>query len=210
VQPIIRLTLIRHGPTEWNASRRFQGRSDLPLSDEGRVDARKIAAALRDEPIDAIYSSDLSRALETARFVAESRDIPILTDQRLREFDFGSWEGLTWAEIVATNPEVAGPDPTAASLYAPEGGESFEQVGERVRSFLDDTRRQHPNESIVVVTHAGPLHAAFSILGLSESQTPEEKLTLSFTPGSITRVVIEDDHPRLLQVNDVRHLDPAG
>ena len=102
------LTLIRHGPTEWNASRRFQGRTDVPLSPTGRAHALAAAGALKSEQIERIYSSDLQRALETAQIVGEPHGAQILTDERLREFDFGAWEGLTWIEIVARNPHLYG------------------------------------------------------------------------------------------------------
>ncbi|HEY2476214.1 MAG TPA: histidine phosphatase family protein [Candidatus Cybelea sp.] len=202
------LTLIRHGPTEWNASRRFQGRTNLPLSRIGRAHARAVAAALRDDAIERIYSSDLLRALETAHIVGEPHGAQVLADERLREFDFGTWEGLTWSEIVAANPQLYGLGSAAAKQYAPEGGESFAQVCKRVSSFLDDLRAQNL-ERAVVVTHAGPLHAIFAVLDLARSGPLDEHLSLSFTPGGISRVRIEGGKASIVAVNDLRHLDAA-
>ncbi|HEY1882720.1 MAG TPA: histidine phosphatase family protein [Candidatus Cybelea sp.] len=199
------LTLIRHGPTEWNASRRFQGRTNVPLSPTGRAHALAAADALKSKRIDRIYSSDLQRAFETAQIVGEPHDAEILTDERLREFDFGAWEGLTWVEIVARNPHLYGLGSTAAKHYTPEGGESFEDVCVRVGSFLDDLGAQRL-ERAVVVTHAGPLHAMFTVLKLSESAAGGEHLSLSFAPGSISQLRVEGGEAKILRVNDRRHI----
>ena len=97
----------------------------------GATDAPKRGRSRRrctSEPFDRIYSSDLARAAETARMLGESSGAEVVVDDRLQEFDFGRWEGLTWDEIVAANPHLAGLGSTAAKLYAPEGGESFAQV----------------------------------------------------------------------------------
>jgi broad specificity phosphatase PhoE len=197
----MRLTLIRHGPTEWNALRRFQGRTDMPLSADGLAAARAIAETLHAERFDRIYSSDLARAAQTARILGESRGAGVTLDQRLREFDFGRWEGLTWDEIVAAAPNLAGLGSTAAKLYAPEGGESFSQVCARVTSFLDDLALRNLRAA-AVVTHAGVLHAIFSVLGLA----PPER----FTAGAITRIAREGGSASVLALDDRRHLDDAS
>ena len=202
------LILIRHGPTEWNALDRFQGRSDVPLSPEGRVAAHAIAAALREGPIDKIYSSDLIRAVETARILAAGRGTRIVIDPRLREFDFGRWEGLTWEEITAAHPQLRGQAPTAAKLYAPDGGETFAQVRARVRSFLDDLHAADAAAHVAVVTHAGPLHAFLSLLELTESGKAGADFD-RFAPGGITRVAIDGPRARLVTLNVLEHLDTA-
>lgn len=198
----MKLTLIRHGPTEWNAARRFQGRTDVALSAHGRAAAQTIAERLREEPFDRIYSSDLVRALETARIVAQARRGEIVSDERLREFDFGRWEGLTWDEIVARYPHLANVGFRAAKHYAPEGGESFARVRERIAAFLDDLGKQ-PVESVAVVTHAGPLHALFSVLDLDEPG-------LRFTAGGITRIGIEHGTASLISLDEREHLEGVG
>ncbi len=196
----MRLTLIRHGPTAWNAARRFQGRSDVPLSARGRAHARALASALSREGFDKIYSSDLGRALETARAIAGASGAQIVVDARLREFDFGRWEGLTWEEIVAAYPALAGSTPTAARHYAPDEGETFADVRGRVQEFLDELLAEQPDSSIGVVTHAGALHALFAALGLEASR---------FSTSGITRVAIAGGHARIITLNDVGHLDSA-
>ncbi len=196
------LVLIRHGATEWNAARRFQGLTDVPLSPQGRAHAARVAAALRDERIERVYASDLGRALETARVVAGGT-IPVVTDRRLREFDFGSWEGLTWEEILAASPELAADGMTSADRYRPADGESFAAVCERVESFVADLPRLQG--VVPIVTHAGTLHAFFAVLGLRESASSKQRLR--FSAGSITRVAIEKGAARLLTLNDAAHLD---
>ena len=196
----LHLTLIRHGPTEWNETGRFQGRTDLSLSALGHAHARAIATALREDAILKVYSSDLRRAKETAHAVAGARAVPLVEDARLREFDFGRWEGLTWDEILALDPELARRPRSAARYYRPAGGESFESVRLRVRAFLDDViaRDESP---IAIVTHAGVLHAFCAELDLE---------TTRFSAGGITRITIAGGRARIASLNDVTHLDSAS
>jgi broad specificity phosphatase PhoE len=198
--PSVRLTLIRHGPTEWNAARRFQGRSDVPLSTLGGAHARAIAAVLQREGYEKVYASDLCRALETARIIAEASGAQLVTDPRLREFDFGRWEGLTWEEIVAAYPALGGRTAAAAKHYAPDEGESFADVRQRVQAFLDELLLDPTVAPVAVVTHAGPLHAFFAALGLEDS---------SFSTGGISRVAIAGGHAQLITLNDLGHLEFA-
>jgi len=202
----VELWLIRHGTTQWNATRRFQGHTDVPLSDTGRDQARRLAARLRSERFGAIYSSDLSRATETARIVAEPHALEVRHDPRLREFHFGEWEGLTWDEIVATRPHLRESELTAASLYAPDGGETFDDVRKRVASFLDDVSAE-PLAHAAVVMHAGALHAAIAALGLSDEAAAAGGVVAA---ASLTRIAMDEGGPRLISFSDVRHLDSAG
>jgi len=188
------LILVRHGATAYNAQRRFQGQSDVPLSDEGLAQAARLAARLRDEPVDRIYTSDLLRARQTAAAIAVTHRIEPITDTRLREFAFGAWEGLTWAEILAERPHLSEANWHHAQLYAPEGGENFDSVCARVRSFFDEVAAQRLND-VVVVTHAGALHALLSVFGLPESK---RAVPVNFFPASITRIVRADEGWRLV------------
>lgn len=122
----------------------------------------------------------------------------------MREFAFGAWEGLTWEEIVASDARVRDLAPTAAAEYTPEGGETFGEVAARVGAFFEELRAR-PHRRIVAVTHAGPLHAALAALELSD-----EAPRVSFSPGGVTRLAMTDDGARLISLNDVRHLHPAG
>ncbi|HVR46401.1 MAG TPA: histidine phosphatase family protein [Candidatus Binatia bacterium] len=197
---MLHVALIRHGPTEWNETGRFQGSTDLPLSERGRAHALAIASALGADGFRKVYSSDMQRARETARALADAYGVPLVDDSRLREFDFGRWEGLTWDEILAHDPELARRPRNAARYYRPAGGESFEQVRRRVRAFLDDLIAKGESP-VAVVTHAGALHAFCAELELE---------TTRFSPGGITRVAIGEDRARLLRLNDVGHLGVAN
>ena len=204
----MRLTLVRHGVTHWNAAKRFQGHSDTPLSDEGRAQARALAQRLAAERIDAVYASDLSRAFETARIVAEPHGLAVRSDARLREFEFGAWEGLTWAQIVEAEPHLAEGGWSQARLYRPTGGETFEQVTARVRAFFDELLADPQPKDVVVVAHAGALHAALAVLGLEA--TDADGRHVSLTAASLTRVAMEEGRARLITLSDVEHLYPTG
>jgi broad specificity phosphatase PhoE len=139
---VTRLLLVRHGETDWNADGRLQGQTDRPLSDFGRTQAHRLADALAKEELEAIYSSDLARALETAEIVAERVGLPVLLDPDLREKDWGTWEGLTAVE--RDRVEFV--------------GESTEAHQERILRALRRISEGHPNGgSVLVVTHGGSM-----------------------------------------------------
>ena len=102
------ILLVRHGETDWNLERRWQGHIDRPLNDVGRAQARALADRLDSEPFAAVYSSDLARARETAEIVAAAHGLPVHLDPRLREADVGEWSGLTADEIERRYPEGCG------------------------------------------------------------------------------------------------------
>lgn len=194
---------MRHGTTVWNAAKRFQGRTDVPLSAEGRAQAQALARALRTIPFTRAYSSDLIRAYETASTIVEPRGLDVLADVRLREFDFGAWEGLTWQQIAERWPHVAQASSMTASLYKPEGGEGFDSVVARIRDFMDEVRAL-ADEHVLVATHAGVLHATLAVL--AEDLPGFNPMSVSFSAASITRIDMEDDRARLITLNDVSHL----
>ncbi len=196
------LVFVRHGETAWNAEHRFQGQTDVPLSPRGQAQAAALGRALANMPFTHAYSSDLIRALETARAILAVRDLPIVTDVRLREFDFGRWEGLTWVEIVARWPELKRHIPTQARLYEPIGGERFEHVIARVRALLGEVRTNGAVKCALITTHAGALHAAMEVL------RPDgfDPLGMVFSTASITRIAMEGDRARIISLNDVDHL----
>ncbi len=142
------LLLVRHGETDWNRERRWQGWADPPLNETGREQARALAEELRGAPFDAVYASDLRRAAETAEVLAGPHDVPVVLDAGLREIDVGSWSGLTHAEIAERFPDGERPD-----------GESREQHVERVLAAVERIARAHPGERVLVVTHGGTLRA---------------------------------------------------
>ena len=136
------LLLVRHGETDWNADGRLQGQTDRPLSDFGRRQARQLADELADEELEAIYSSDLSRARETAEIVGERLGLPVVLDPDLREKDWGTWEGLTAVE--RDRVEFV--------------GETTEEHQERILRALRRISRVHAADGrVLVVTHGGSM-----------------------------------------------------
>jgi len=142
------LLLARHGETDWNRDGRWQGWADPPLNETGREQARELADQLRATPFDAVYSSDLKRAHETAVIVAEPHGVPVVVDPDLREIDIGEWSGLTRAEIDERFPDGKRP-----------GGETREQHQERVLRAVERLARDHPGERILLVSHGGTFRA---------------------------------------------------
>jgi broad specificity phosphatase PhoE len=163
------ILLARHGQSDWNLERRWQGHADRPLTAEGRRQAELLAERLRAVQLDAIYSSDLRRARETAEVVAERQDLEVETRRDLREVDVGSWSGLTRGEAAARFPE--GHRRWEQGLPGWIDGESYEAMCERVAGAVRELAERHPNERLLVVTHAGPIRAVHaSAIGIGIHQ----------------------------------------
>ena len=155
------LLLVRHGETDWNREGRWQGRSDTRLNDLGRDQARALADTL-DGTIDAVYSSDLARARETAEILAAKVGLEIRLDDRLRERGFGSWEGLTTPEIEERHADAhrlwrAGEGPGA------DDAEPFDDFADRITAFLDDILERHPEDEVLVVAHGGSIRVIHAL-----------------------------------------------
>ena len=200
------LICVRHGRTKWNADKRFQGHTDVPLDDEGRAQAAGLAALLRDQRIDVAVSSDLSRAVETARIVLGARAIPLRLDPDWREMRFGDWEGLTWEQIRAANPHLAETDLTSVKSYTPGGGETFDDLTARIARAVERVSAETPPDgAALVATHAGPLHALLSVL-LGDAE--RAALRVRFMTASITRFRRENGVWRLARLNQTAQAAP--
>ncbi len=163
---------MRHGITEFNSTRRFAGHSDVEMSADGYRQVERLRDRLADEKIDAIYSSDLKRALVTAEVISSGRGIDIIACPELREMDYGSCEGLTFQEISHLYPEVAElvSNLNLLQLEFP-GGESFKELIERTAKFFMDKLEKHaPSETILIVSHSGPLRVLVChLLGIDQN-----------------------------------------
>jgi len=148
---------VRHGETDWNRDQRFQGHADPPLNDTGRAQARALADELAGERIDAIYTSDLARARETAELIAERAGVPFVLEPQLREVDVGEWQGLTRTEIEERFPD--GMRSWHERGHGWERGETYEQLAERVLEALERIVSRHPGERVVLVGHGGTIRA---------------------------------------------------
>ncbi len=204
---MLRLLLIRHGETAWNAAARFQGQSDVPLNARGRRQAAGVAAALADVPIDALYASDLQRAWATAQAIAAGAGLAIALAPRLREMSFGAWEGLTYGEIERRDPSALAAWQADPSQVAPPEGETLTQVTSRVRAAYGEMIDRHPGQTVAVVAHGGPLRV---LLCLALGLAPRAYWQLMMAPGSITELRIYEQGAILARLNDTHHLHEAN
>lgn len=161
-----RIVALRHGRTAWNRATRIQGHTDIPLDALGRAQAECAAAALAEAGgpgagLAAVYSSDLLRAFETARPLAERLGLPLVADARLRERHFGAWEGKAHADIAAQQPLQAQRWHRREPGFQPGGGESLEQFFARCVPAVADLAARHPGQAIAVVAHGGVLDCLY-------------------------------------------------
>jgi broad specificity phosphatase PhoE len=193
---------VRHGVTEWNAQRRYQGQTDVPLSELGVRQAELVAERLAGEKIDAVYASDLSRAWETAQIIAEKSDLEVFSEPRLRELKFGVLEGLTFDEAEAQHPEMI-----AAWLddfnNTPDGAETIQAFNARIVSFLDDLKEKHDEQVVLLVGHGGSLS---EILRVVLDLSKEKRWYLEMENTSLSEVSIAEDYVSLKRLNDTCHL----
>jgi probable phosphoglycerate mutase len=157
--------LARHGETDWNRERRWQGHTDRPLTPRGREQARALAERLVGTALEAVYASDLERARETAAAVAERQGLTVRTMPELREVDVGSWAGLTKSEAETRFPEAFRRWQQGHTGW--EDGETYEEMSERVIEAIRRIAADHPEGPVLVVSHGGSIRAVHAAaLGL--------------------------------------------
>jgi broad specificity phosphatase PhoE len=149
--------LARHGESDWNVERRWQGHADRPLTERGREQAELLAERLADVKLDAVYASDLRRAWETAEAVAVTRGLEVVRLPELREVDVGSWSGCTRDECAERFPEAFARWRQGGSGW--DDGESYEEMGERIVEAIRTIAAEHPDGAVLVVSHGGPIRA---------------------------------------------------
>jgi broad specificity phosphatase PhoE len=197
------LTLIRHGLTEWNVEGRFQGQSDLPLSQEGTEQARRLAERMaRMDPPDRIVTSPLLRAVETAEIAFEGQ--PVTIEPRLMELHFGAFEGRTLAENLAEDAWRSwARDPY---LQPAPGGESYRELRERAVAWYREL--PHDAAHVVAVTHSGTIQMLLAhVLGIEH---PRWRKRIYLRHSSVTRILVGASDTVVERVNDTRHLDENG
>ncbi|KZE52447.1 phosphoglycerate mutase [Brevibacillus parabrevis] len=186
--------LVRHGETKWNQIRRIQGHSDIALNELGMRQAELVAGRFRSETIHAVYSSDLSRARETAAKIAENFSFSVGAHPTLRERCYGQWEGLTYEEI---RERFEHQDEASCGI------ETFEDMQRRAVAALSELAAKHPNEAIVVVSHGGLINSFLHYVTAGEQGTGITRI--DNTGISVFRYV--DCRWEVLQVNDTDHLE---
>lgn len=150
---------IRHGQTDWNNERRLQGQTDIPLNSEGLTQAHTAAGLLSDVSFKAIYSSPLTRALTTAQIIASHQGLPVQAVQAFRECNFGIFEGFRWGEIDA-HPQFDALEKARNPLgYRVPGGESIQDLYDRVIPALNTIINVHPDETVAIVSHGVVMRA---------------------------------------------------
>jgi len=161
---MLRVYLIRHGETDWNRDQRVMGQLDIPLNETGRAQAERTAEFLASEKISAIYASDLSRAWETARCIAEKQGLSPIATPEIREMRYGHWEGLTRDEVIEKYPAEYAERTRNPSRFQPSGGESRRQLFERASKKFEEIAARHANETIALVAHGGTCRAIASYI----------------------------------------------
>jgi alpha-ribazole phosphatase len=201
---MMRLLLVRHGETVWNAEARLQGRTDLPLSPLGRQQASALAGVVVTETVHALYASDLRRAWETAEILADPLGLQVQPEPRWREMAFGDWEGLTFAEIQQRDAAALAAWQADPMRIAPPGGETLAQVSERVGAALAGLIATCQERTAVLVAHGGPLRVLLCLaLGLPPQAHWRQFM---LTPGSLSELYLEAQGAVLMRLNDTHHL----
>lgn len=197
--------LVRHGETIWNLEGRRQGQSDSPLTAVGMAQARAIADCLAGERVDALYSSDLTRAVDTAAQIGAACNLPVRPDARLREKSFGVIEGLQSAEVQTAYPDIAAGIARKSPDYAPPGGESLAEAQRRGVAALTDLARERPGGRLVIVSH-GALLGIFLRHVLGVSLTAPRRFTLE--NGSLSFLFYQHDEAawQIRSLGEISHL----
>ncbi|MCS6831227.1 MAG: histidine phosphatase family protein [Armatimonadota bacterium] len=201
---MLRLFLVRHGETDWNQQMRFQGQTDVALNARGIEQAEAIAHRLHNQPIQAIYSSDLRRSLQTAQIIARYHNLYPIPDADLRELCYGVWEGMSRDEILASEWAELFEKYLQDSLrYRPPGAEYPEQILERSRRVLQRIRHEHRAGTVCIVGHGGSLRA---LVCVALSAPLETFRHIRLDNASLSAIECRDDWTWVSLINDTCHL----
>jgi broad specificity phosphatase PhoE len=197
--------LIRHGETDWNLHGRWQGHTDIPLNNAGRLQAQRLAARLRADRVrfDAIYSSDLQRAWETAGVVGAALDLAPLPLPALREINVGCWSGLTSTEVLAHDGETYARYKSGEDV-ARGGGERFLDLYTRVVATIEQLADRQPGHTLALVTHGGPVRALLMHAARDKDDLDVRHVHIGNT--SITLLIGDRAGWVLGPINDTAHL----
>ena len=204
-----RVFIVRHGATVLTAEDRFAGATDVQLSDEGREQARRLAERLSDEKIAAVYASPMSRTMETAAILAAPHGLKVQPRDGFREISHGRWEEMTRREVEQRFPQEAIEWEKDPYTFAPEGGESGLAVTARALPALIQLVRQHPGDSVLMVSHKGTIRLLLSsLLGFDPRRYRDN---LDQNPAALN--IVDFRSPtmaRLTLFNDSSHYSEAG
>jgi broad specificity phosphatase PhoE len=202
------ILLARHGETDWNREKRWQGFADLPLNERGLEQARALAETLEAVPFSVIYASDLRRAYETALVVAERKGLAVTPMRELREIDVGSWTGLSQDEVKERFRDAYTQLRTRTGRGW-EGGETYTEMGRRVLAAMRWIARERPGDAVLVVTHSGPIRAVRAhALGLDYAT--DRKAAPTVDRVELSAVTVIDDVFQPADPEPYRHLGAGG
>lgn len=193
---MLEILLIRHGQTDWNRDRRIMGRKPIPLNKTGRAEARALAKALKGVAIDAIYTSPVLRAVETAKHLRDGRKTSIRHAHEMAEIDYGQWIGKTFEEVI---PEKAFHvyHKTPRKAQAP-GGEKMSDVFLRTITFIERLKKKHKKGRIAVVSHADVIKTVLvHYLGMDYNHL----LKFRIDNASVSLLWFYKDRSRVMAVN---------
>ncbi len=202
----MKLFLTRHGQTDWNIARRYQGHSDTALNQVGILQTEQLAERLSSETIHAIYSSDLTRAMTTAKSVAAFHGIEPHADMRWRELSFGDWEGMTYEEMSAHSPELFAAWMKDSLNISTPNGETHRQLAERVTAALHEIKNNHADQTVLIVSHSGALQTLIAAtLGVDLSRYWQFRVS----QASLSELNVFEDGAVINLLNDISHLERA-
>jgi len=199
-----RVLAIRHGETAWNVDGRIQGQLDVPLNEMGRWQVHRLALAVADEDIAAVYSSDLRRALETAQAVARGSGDPVVTDTGLRERGFGTFEGLSYAEINERWPEMGERWRRRDPTFGAPGGETLNEFYARSIAAASRLAALHPGQTIALVSHGGVMDCLYRAATRVALDAPR---SWQLGNAAINRLLYTPQGFTLVGWSDTYHLD---
>jgi broad specificity phosphatase PhoE len=200
----LRLLLVRHAETAWNRERRYQGRTDTPLSDAGRAQAEAVARALAPAGLAAVYSSPLERARDTAAAIARPHALAVQMDEAFMETAFGRWEGLTLDEARALDPAFYEKWLDAPDAVTPPGGEPLAELKARALGGLEALRGRHEEGTVCLVTHA----MVARVLILEALALPLDRIwSVAVSSTGISELEFRPDWTALHRMNTRMHLE---
>lgn len=204
---VTRVIAIRHGETAWNVDGRIQGQLDIPLNETGRWQAHRLALAVAEEGIDAVYSSDLLRAWQTAQAVARGTGHAIVADAGLRERGFGVFEGLTFNEIARRWPEQSQRWRRRDPEFGAEGGELLRDFYARSVAAATRLASAHPGQTIALVAHGGVMDCLYRTASRVALDAPR---SWQLVNASINRLLYTPEGFTLIGWNDTYHLEDTS
>lgn len=203
-----RIIAVRHGETDWNASARIQGHTDIALNERGRRQVEQLAQALAHERFDAVYASDLARALDTARPLAAASSVALRPEPRLRERAFGLFEGAAFADIEQRWPEAARRWRTRDASFGPDGGgERLDHFYARCVACVQELGARHLGQTIALVAHGGVLDCLYRAATRIALDAPR---TWQVANAAINRLLYTPEGLTLVGWSDTAHLESAA